>query len=80
MNGRAHDIQGRFLGIPYDWRRPTLGRLASRLYNPGGGMLSPKWFGWGFTLNLAHRGSRWLLLSVALLALLLGTGQALLGG
>lgn len=75
--GRPHEIQGRFLGIPYDWRWPTLGRLASRLWNPGGGMLSPKWFGWGFTLNLAHRGSRWLLAACLILALLLLLGRAL---
>lgn len=73
MNHRTHDIGGRFLGIPYDWRWPTLRRIKDRLFNPGGTMFSPKVFGWGWTLNLAHPGS-WLLLggllSVGLVAII----------
>jgi hypothetical protein len=62
---RTHDIQGRFLGIPYDWRWPTLGKVLRRVYTPGGPMLAPKAFGWGWTLNFAHPGS-WLVLGLAL--------------
>jgi len=41
-----------FLGIPYDWRRPTGERARSRMWNPGDGRLfPPKSFGWGWTVN-----------------------------
>jgi len=56
-----HDIQGKLLGIPYDWRIPTMGKIASRVANPRAGMFTPKCFGWGWTLNLAHPGS-WMLI------------------
>jgi len=71
----THDTQGRFLGMPYDWRRPTRRKLRQRLWNPGGPLLSPKVFGWGYTLNLAHPGS-WVILlvplAVVLVALIFG--------
>jgi hypothetical protein len=45
---------GRFLGVPYDWRRPTAARLKSRWWNPDEPRLfTPKTFGWGYDLNLA---------------------------
>lgn len=65
----THDTQGRFLGMPYDWRRPTGRKVRQRLWNPGGPLLSPKVFGWGYTLNLAHPGS-WLILLVPLVVVL----------
>ena len=44
---------GTFLGLPYDWRPPTLARLKQRLWNPADRRLfTPKAFGWGFDLNL----------------------------
>ena len=44
---------GRFLGLPYDWRRPTWQRFTSRVWNPDDGRLfAPKSFGWGLTLNV----------------------------
>jgi hypothetical protein len=64
------DVQGRFLGLPYDWRWPSLHKVLSRVWNPGGPMLSPKSFGWGFTLNLAN-GRTWLLFVCVLLVALL---------
>ena len=70
MTHSHFDTEGRFWGLPYDWRWPTLGKLLSRIWNPGGPMLSPKGFGWGYTLNLAHPGS-WLLLGVVVLGVLL---------
>lgn len=51
---RTHDIGGRFLGIPYDWRWPTARRIAARLWHPGGPVFVPKVFGWGWTLNFAN--------------------------
>ena len=76
MKSYHYDIQGRFLGVlPYDFRRPTLAKVAARLVQPGGPMVVPKAFGAGWTLNLAHRGSRWLLgacLVVAALAVVIG--------
>jgi len=72
---RTHDIGGRFLGIPYDWRWPTIRKIKGRIWNPGGPMFPPKVFGWGWTLNLAHPGS-WALIGglLALAGLALAVG------
>lgn len=44
---------GRFLGMPYDWRRPTWARIKERLWNPHDRRLvTPKSFGWVYDLNL----------------------------
>lgn len=52
--------QGRFAGMPYDLRPPTLSRVRSRLWNKDDARLfTPKAFGWGYDLNvywLAHPG------------------------
>jgi hypothetical protein len=46
---------GTYLGIPYDWRRPTVARLKSRWWNPAEPRLfTPKTFGWGYDINLAR--------------------------
>lgn len=46
------DPQGRFLGMPYDWRRPTWARVKSRVWNPDEPrFLTPKSYGWGFDFN-----------------------------
>ena len=43
---------GRFLGLPYDWRRPDRQRVKSRSWNSEDRRLfPPKSFGWGFGLN-----------------------------
>ena len=43
---------GSFLGLPYDWRRPTLARIKQRCWNPADPrLLTPKAFGWGLDLN-----------------------------
>jgi Family of unknown function (DUF5808) len=45
--------QGRLLGLPYDFRRPTMARLRARWWNPDEPRLfTPKAFGWGYDLNL----------------------------
>lgn len=50
---------GTFLGIPYDWRRPTVARLKASMWNPDDRrILTPRAFGWGYDLNvyrLFHR-------------------------
>jgi hypothetical protein len=45
--------QGRFIGLPYDFRRPTVARVRSRLWNRDDRrVFTPKSFGWGYDLNL----------------------------
>ncbi|WP_227984203.1 DUF5808 domain-containing protein [Nocardia spumae] len=45
--------QGKALGMPYDWRRPTFARIRARLWNPDDPRIfTPKSFGWGYDLNL----------------------------
>lgn len=44
---------GRFLGRPYDFRRPTRERLKARVWNPDDPRIFvPKTFGWGLSINL----------------------------
>ena len=46
---------GKFLGVPYDWRRPTWVRIKSRVWNPAEPKLFvPRGFGWGWTINFAR--------------------------
>jgi hypothetical protein len=69
MIHNGYDVQGRFLGIPYDWRLPRLAKVKGRVYKKGGPMFPPKVWGWGWTLNLAHPGTKVLLGAIALLGL-----------
>jgi len=55
---------GEVLGIPYNFERPSLGRLLSSYWQPDKGMLVEKPFGIGYTLNLANWRS-WVVLVVA---------------
>ncbi|MFB6171125.1 MAG: DUF5808 domain-containing protein [Haloarculaceae archaeon] len=55
---------GELLGIPYNFERPSLGRLLASYWRPGEGMLVEKPFGVGYTLNLANWRS-WVILLVA---------------
>ena len=46
---------GRFLGIPYDWRRPTVARFKQRWWNPDDSRLfTPKVYGWVYDVNFAR--------------------------
>jgi hypothetical protein len=46
---------GKFLGAPYDWRRPTKERYKRAFWNPSEPrLLVPKSFGWGWTINFAR--------------------------
>jgi len=50
---------GRFLGIPYDWRRPTVSRAKSRWWNDDDRrVFTPRAFGWGYAVNLAEVARR----------------------
>ncbi|MGM0684410.1 MAG: DUF5808 domain-containing protein [Halobacteriota archaeon] len=55
---------GEILGIPYNFERPSLGRLLASYWQPDKGMLVEKPFGIGYTLNLANWRS-WVVLAVA---------------
>jgi hypothetical protein len=44
---------GTFLGLPYDWRRPTWARLKARVWNKQDPRIfPPKVYGWGLGINL----------------------------
>lgn len=64
--GRApdeRDWHGRVLGVPYDYRPPTLGRLRERLWNPADErVIVPTVVGLGWTVNLYQLRRRLLLL------------------
>ncbi|USZ67172.1 DUF5808 domain-containing protein [Halorussus salilacus] len=55
---------GTLFGVPYNFERPSIGRMLSAYWKPGDGMLVEKPFGVGYTLNLANWRS-WLVLAVA---------------
>jgi hypothetical protein len=54
---------GELLGIPYNFERPSLGRMLSAYWQPGEGILVEKPFGIGYTLNLANWRS-WLVVGL----------------
>ena len=42
-----------FLGLPYDWRRPTWARVRERAWNRDDPrLLTPKSYGWGYDINV----------------------------
>jgi hypothetical protein len=50
---------GTFLGLPYDWRRPTRARVRDRLWNRRDRrVFTPKAFGWGLSINFYELGRR----------------------
>jgi hypothetical protein len=55
---------GEIFGIPYNFERPSIGRMLSSYFQPGEGMLVKKPFGIGYTINLASWRS-WVVLGVA---------------
>ncbi|QSW99973.1 DUF5808 domain-containing protein [Haloterrigena alkaliphila] len=55
---------GEILGVPYNFDRPSIGRMISSYWQPGEGMLVEKPFGVGYTLNLANWRS-WIVVLVA---------------
>ncbi|WP_101294970.1 DUF5808 domain-containing protein [Halegenticoccus soli] len=55
---------GELFGVPYNFERPSVGRMLSAYWQPGKGMLVEKPFGIGYTLNLANWRA-WIVLLVA---------------
>ena len=55
--------KGEILGVPYNFERPSLGRMLSSYWKPGQKMLVKKPFGVGYTLNLANWRS-WVVVAV----------------
>jgi hypothetical protein len=55
---------GEIFGVPYNFERPSVGRMFSSYWQPGEGMLVEKPFGIGYTLNLSNWRS-WVVLAVA---------------
>lgn len=55
---------GELFGIPYNFERPSVGRMLSSYWRPDEGMLVEKPFGIGYTLNLASWRS-WIVLAIA---------------
>jgi hypothetical protein len=50
----AEKRTGTFLGVPYDWRRPTKARFRRQWWNPEDThVIVPRAFGWGYDINLA---------------------------
>ena len=50
---------GKFLRMPYDWRRPTLARVKHRWWNrKDRRIFTPKAYGWGYDVNFAELGRR----------------------
>jgi hypothetical protein len=45
---------GELFGVPYNFERPSLGRMFSSYWQPGEEMVVEKPFGIGYTLNLAN--------------------------
>lgn len=45
---------GEILGVPYNFERPSMGRMLSSYWQPDKGMLVKKPFGIGYTLNMAN--------------------------
>jgi hypothetical protein len=55
MAGATEPRSGKFLGVPYDFRRPTVARAKSRLWNRDEPRLFvPKVFGIGWDVNFAR--------------------------
>jgi len=63
-NDESKPQSGELFGVPYNFDRPSVGRMLSAYWQPGEGMLVEKPFGVGYTLNLANWRS-WLVLLVA---------------
>ena len=57
MPPQTHEPRtGKFLGMPYDWRRKGFfRRLKGRWWNPAEPrLIVPKAFGWGYDLDVAR--------------------------
>ncbi len=54
---REKKSHGRYYGVPFDFRLPTVGRVRARMWNPDDRrVITPTIFGVGWTLNLYQAG------------------------
>lgn len=67
---KTKQAHGYLFGLPYDFRSLSLAKIKSRMWNPEGSMWSPLPWGWGYTLNFAHRGT-WVMLGLLSIDLVL---------
>jgi hypothetical protein len=44
-------MPGKFLGLPYDWRKPTKERLRKNAWDKDGKVFTPHTVGWGYGVN-----------------------------
>ena len=52
LEKRGISSHGSFLGIPYNFRFPTLKGLQESIWNPRDPrILTPHFFGWGYSIN-----------------------------
>jgi hypothetical protein len=65
---------GTLFGVPYNFERPSVGRMLSSYWKPGERMLVEKPFGIGYTLNLANWRS-WIVLVVVAALLWMERGK-----
>jgi hypothetical protein len=53
LRALGRPLTGSFLGVPYDYRLPTPGRLKQTVWNPTNDrLLVPHLYGWGYSLNV----------------------------
>lgn len=52
-------LHGSFLGIPYDFRTPSMSRVRERVWNPKSDrLLAPHVYGWGYSMNFHALGRK----------------------
>ena len=50
----AREPEGRFLGLPYNWRWPRRGEMGKGVWDTDESRIwTPKNYGWGYTINFA---------------------------
>ncbi len=50
----AREPQGRFLGLPFNWKRPTRDEAGKGVWDPADRRIfTPKNYGWGYGINFA---------------------------
>lgn len=65
---------GEMFGIPYNFESPSVSRILKSYWQPKEGVIVPKPFGIGYTLNLANWRS-WVVIAVAVGMVLLERRQ-----
>jgi hypothetical protein len=55
VTGMARKPEGRWFGIPYNWRFPKRGEALKGPWDPSDHrIITPKHYGWGYDVNLAE--------------------------